>query len=206
MGQQGRQILPEPIGEEQRGAVGGQHLHDLMDHALGHGQRALAHVDRQHQLALGVQGHPDPLGRPLQALDGLSLADLAVLDRAEQGKQLIELDLLDAYVVQDVSRKGLELLRRVDQPLQHRMRLDLEHPCRAADAQSLSQARDDTHDEVDRHAFAMKDRARGLEEVALTTAAIQLSPGATTGMPVGADSAQPEPAAIATVRIGTAMA
>jgi len=62
------------------------------------------------------------------------------------------------------------------------------------------------HEEVDRHAFAMKDRAMGFEEVALTTAAIQLSPRATAGMTVGADIAQPEPAAIATVRIGTAMA
>ncbi len=62
------------------------------------------------------------------------------------------------------------------------------------------------HDEVDRHAFAMQERAMGLEEVTLTTATIQLSPGATTGMPVGADIAQPEPAAIATVRIGTEMA
>jgi hypothetical protein len=52
----------------------------------------------------------------------------------------------------------------------------------------------------------MKDRAMGFEEVALTTAAIQLSPRATAGMTVGADIAQPEPAAIATVRIGTEMA
>jgi hypothetical protein len=33
------------------------------------------------------------------------------------GKQLIELDVLDTHVVQDVSGKGLELLRRFDQPL-----------------------------------------------------------------------------------------
>jgi hypothetical protein len=62
------------------------------------------------------------------------------------------------------------------------------------------------HDEVDRHTFAMKDRAMGLEEVAPATAAIQLAPGATTGMTVGADIAQPEPATIATVRIRTEMA
>jgi hypothetical protein len=52
----------------------------------------------------------------------------------------------------------------------------------------------------------MKERAMSLEEVTLTTAAIQLSPGAPTRMTVGADIAQPEPAAIATVRIGTEIA
>src|SRR3989442_11778086 len=50
---------------------------------------------------------------------------------ALSGKQFIELDLPGAHVVPDVSRKGLELLRRVDQPLQHRIRIDPEHPRRA---------------------------------------------------------------------------
>jgi hypothetical protein len=49
----------------------------------------------------------------------------------------------------------------------------------------------------------MKDRAMGFEKVALTMAAIQLAPGATAGMPVGADIAPPKPAAIATGGIGT---
>jgi len=61
------------------------------------------------------------------------------------------------------------------------------------------------YDEVDRHVFAMKDRAMGFEEVALTTAAIQRSPRATAGMTVGTNIAQPEPATIATVGIGTEM-
>ena len=141
-------ILPEAIGQKQRGAVGGQHLRHLMDHALGHGQRAIADVDRQQQFALRVHRHPHPLGRPLQALDGLGLTDLAVLDRTEQGKQLIELHLPDPHVVQDMSGKGLELLRGFDQPLQHGIRVDLEHPRRAPDAQAFGQAGDHPHDQL----------------------------------------------------------
>jgi hypothetical protein len=83
-----------------------------VDHALGHGARAIPDVDGQQQLAL--QGHraPDPLGHTLQALDGLGLADLPVFERAAQGKALIELDLPHAYIVQDVSGKRPELLCR----------------------------------------------------------------------------------------------
>src|SRR5215813_9208511 len=49
----------------------------------------------------------------------------------------------------------------------------------------------------------MKERAMGFEKIASTTAAIQLSPGATAGMSVGADITSPKPAAIATGGIGT---
>src|SRR6266481_5640533 len=47
--------------------------------------------------------------------------------------------------------------------------------------------------------------AVGLLEIASTAAAMQLAPRATAGMPVGSDIAQPYPAAIATVGIGTEM-
>jgi len=67
----------------------------VVDHALRHRKGTVADVDGQQQLALGVHRHPDPLGRPLQALDGLGLADRAVLDRTEQRKHLIELHLVD---------------------------------------------------------------------------------------------------------------
>src|SRR4051794_26794984 len=65
--------------------------------------------------------------------DGLGRADRAVLDRAEQGKELIELDLPHAHIVQDMSREGLQLLCRFAQPLQHRIRVHLEHARRAPD-------------------------------------------------------------------------
>src|SRR2546427_2052553 len=48
--------------------------------------------------------------------------------------------------------------------------------------------------------------AVGLLEVAAAAGTMQLSPGATAGMTVGTNIAQPEPAAIATVGIGTEMA
>src|SRR5262249_57638492 len=165
------------IREKEWGAVGREELDDVVDKVLGHGQGTRADVDRQQQLTLRVHGHPDPLGRPLQALNGLSLADLPGLDGPEEGEEFVELHLLDPYLVQEVLREGLQLLRRVDQPLQHRVRIDLKHPRRAADAQSLSQARDDTHDEVDGGALPMKDRAEGLQKVAATSDTQQLTPG-----------------------------
>src|SRR5713101_3262558 len=51
----------------------------------------------------------------------------------------------------------------------------------------------------------MKDRAMGLEEVALTTAAMQLAPGGAAGMTIGAESTAPHPALIRTVRIRAEM-
>ena len=52
----------------------------------------------------------------------------------------------------------------------------------------------------------MQRGAVGLLAVATTARAMQLSPGAAVGMPVGREMAQPEPAALATGRSGTAMA
>src|SRR5690349_9781744 len=49
----------------------------------------------------------------------------------------------------------------------------------------------------------MKDRAMMLGKVALARSTLELSPGATTGMAIGAEVAQPEPAAIAAARMGT---
>jgi hypothetical protein len=114
VGQQGRQILAKAIGEKQRGTVGSQHLCDLVDHALRHGERAIPDVDRQQQLALRVHRDPHPLGRTLQTLDGLRLTDLAGLDSAEQGKEFVQLHLPGPYVVQDVAGEGLQLLCSFD--------------------------------------------------------------------------------------------
>ena len=135
--QQGCQVLPKAIGEKQRRAVGGQHLRDVVDKALGHRQRASPHVNLQHQLALGVHRGPDPLGRAIQTLDGRGRTDLSVLDRAEQPKQLIELYLSDPYVVKEVLGEGSQLVRRLHKPLQHRIRIDPEDPCCTADAQAF---------------------------------------------------------------------
>src|SRR5215510_8911203 len=177
----------------------------MVDHTLRHSQGAVADVDGQQQLALGVHRDPDPPGRPLQAFDGVGRADVASLDRAEQGKHLIELDLRDAYVVQDISGKGLELLGRFDQPLQDRIRVHLEHPRGAPDAQTFGEARDDAYDELDRHALAVEDRAEGLQKIATADHAHQLSPGTATGMAIGAEIAPAHPAPIGTVWIRAEM-
>jgi hypothetical protein len=64
--------------------------------------------------------------------------------------------------------EGPPLLRRFDQPLQPRIRIDREHPRRTSDTQALGQAGDDPHDEVDSSALAVKERAEGLQKVAAT--------------------------------------
>lgn len=51
----------------------------------------------------------------------------------------------------------------------------------------------------------MKRRAMGLKKVAAAAAAMELPPGATAGMAIGADIAQTGPAAIATIGVGTEM-
>jgi len=66
MGQQGRQILPETIGEEQRGTVRRQDLHDVVDKALRCRQGAIAEVHREEQWLSGnFRGSqlPDFLGK-----------------------------------------------------------------------------------------------------------------------------------------------
>ena len=98
VGEQGRQILPKAIGHKERRTVGRQHLRDVVDHALRHGQCTMPDVERQQEFALGVHGDPDPLGRTLQACDGVGRADRAILHRAEQGKEFVQLHLPDPYV------------------------------------------------------------------------------------------------------------
>src|SRR5215813_1612686 len=174
----------------------------MVDHTLRHGQGTIPDVDREEQLALGVHRDPDPLGRPLQAFNGLGRADLASLHRTEERKHLIELHLVDAYVVQDVLHEGPELLGRLHQPLQHRVGVHLEDPRRAPDTQAFSQAADDPYDEVRRGPLAVKEGAEGLEKVATTSDAEQLAPGTATGMAVGTEIAPAHPAPIGTGRVG----
>jgi len=126
-------MRPKAISQKEWRTVGRQHLRHVVAKALGHRERPITDVDRQQQFAFGVYGDPDPLGRTLQALDGIGRADRTVLDRAEEGEECIELHLSHQHVVQDVLGEGLQLLGRFDQPLQHRMWGHLKHPCRAPD-------------------------------------------------------------------------
>jgi hypothetical protein len=97
-----------PSVTKERRPVGRQHLRDVVDHALGHRQGAIADLDREEQFALGVHRDPHPLGGTGQALDGLGLRDLAILDRTEHRIELIELQLLDVQA----QRKEAEKARR----------------------------------------------------------------------------------------------
>ena len=47
MGEERCGLLLEAVGQEERHPAGRQPLADLVDHALRHGQRALAHIDSQ---------------------------------------------------------------------------------------------------------------------------------------------------------------
>jgi hypothetical protein len=109
------------------------------------------------------------------------------------------------HVVQDVSREGLQLLCRIDQLPQDRIRIHLEHPRGAPDTQSLGQAREDTHNELDRGALAVKERAEGFEKIATTDYTQQLPPGTATGMAIGTEIAPAHPAPIGAVRVRAEM-
>ena len=81
------------MGEKQRRTVRGQHLRHLVDHALGHRQGAIPDVDRQQPFPLGVHGDPDPLRRPLQALDGVGFTHLSSFDGTEERLEFVHLHL-----------------------------------------------------------------------------------------------------------------
>ena len=89
--------------------------------------------------------------------------------------------------------KRPELLCRFDQPLQHGIRVDLEHPCGAPDTQAFGQAGDDAYDELDGGTLTMKERPEGLEKIAATGDAQQLPPGTAIGMAIGAEIAPAHP-------------
>jgi len=96
--------------------------------------------------------------------------------------------------------KGFELLGGLHQPPEDRIRIDFEHPRCALDAQAFSQTREDTHDELHRGAFAMKDRAVGFVVVSVAGDTLQLPPGTATGMPIGTQVAASEPAMVGTIQ------
>src|SRR4029450_2018938 len=179
---------------------------DLVDHALRHGQRAIADVDGQEQFGDRVESDPHPVRRPPRALDAPVVADLPRLDRTEQGVQFIELHLRDVHVVQEILREGLEMVGGFDEPLQHCMRVHLEDTGDGTDAQTLSQCADGPHQKLRWDTLAMQRGAMGFEEVALAGRAMQLPPGTTAGMAIRADVAETRPATIATIGVGTKMA
>ena len=93
------------------------------------------------------------------------------------------------------------MVRNFDQPLQHGVRVDLEHPGDGANAQALRQRAHCPHQLFGCHALAMQRGAMGLLEVTFTADAIQLAPGTAIGMAIGAEIAPSDPAPIGTVRV-----
>ena len=104
--------------------------------------------------------------------------------------------------LQDVPGTRPELLCRFDSPWQDGIRVDLEHPCGAPNTPACGQAGDDAHDELDRSALAMKNRAEGLQKIAATGDTQQLPPGTAIGMAIGAEIAPADPALRGTCRVG----
>jgi hypothetical protein len=93
--QQGRQVRAKSVRHKERRTIGRQHLRDVVDEALRHGLGPLADVDGHQQLGHRIDRHPHPVRGTGQALDGLGLRELALLDGTEDGIPLIELQLLD---------------------------------------------------------------------------------------------------------------
>jgi hypothetical protein len=64
MGEERCGILREAVGQEERHTAGRQHLNDLVDYALRHGQRPVLNVDGQEQLGDRIDRRPYPLSSP----------------------------------------------------------------------------------------------------------------------------------------------
>ena len=138
-------------------------------------------------------------GRALQALDGFVVADCTRFAVAQHRVHLVELQLLQVERTEEIRGKSTQLCRRFDQPVQDGVGSDLEDPSRGADPQALSQAGQDMYDAFHLGVFAVEEPWK----VALARGAVQLPPGAAIRMAIGAEIAQPEPAAIVTIGVGT---
>jgi hypothetical protein len=83
-----------------------------MGQALRHLDRAVATVQSQQQFGDRVDRPPHPVGRTGQPLDGFPFVHLACLDHTDYGVEVVQLHLRDAYVVQEIPRKGSEMIGR----------------------------------------------------------------------------------------------
>lgn len=204
--QPGRRLRCEAVGQAQRQAARRQHRDDLVAQALRPGQRPGAAVAGQQPRGAGGESRPDPLGRACQAREGLRLAARASLPRAEPRTEGVQLALRNADSGQAIVGKGRGVVRQVAQPLQHGVGGHLEPPGHSAEAQACRQGTQRPHAEGRCAALAMPRRAVGRLKRAPAAGALQRSPWSAVGLPLGPARAQPYPAAIATGRIGTAMA
>lgn len=116
------EVFAEAVCEKEWRAVRSQHLGDLMDETLSHGHGAITAV--QCQEALHCHG----------------LSDLTVFDRTEQRKELIHLHLLDLNVAQEITRKGVQVLGCLHQPLEERVGGDFTNAGHGQNAQTFGQS------------------------------------------------------------------
>ena len=73
----------------------------------------------------------------MQTLHRLVVADLTGFEVSQHRVQLVELQLLHVQGVEEGARKGSQVLRRFDQPVQNSIGVDLKDPRRGADTQAL---------------------------------------------------------------------
>ena len=66
----------------------------VVPHPLGHRQGPWPYLNRHKQFAHGINGRPHPVAGTLQAFDGVLFTDLTILDAAQHGIQLVELQLI----------------------------------------------------------------------------------------------------------------
>jgi hypothetical protein len=115
------------VSQTQRDTVWGEQQGDLMHETRRHGQGACTHIARKQPFGLKLHGDPDPVRRAGEACDRLGLAHLTVVNGPAHGIQRLALDLRAGEIAHAIRRKGPPLLRRLDQPLPHRVGIDLEH-------------------------------------------------------------------------------
>src|SRR5207245_1436861 len=87
-----------------------------------------------------------------------------------------------------------------------RVRIDRKHSGHGPNAQPFSQGGHRPHKPFGRRAFAMHRHAMSLEEIRTACDAVELPPGSTARMAVGAQVAQARPAIIGTAGMGAEMA
>ena len=79
----------------------------------------------------------------------------------------------------------------------------LKDPRGGPNAQPFGQARQHAYYQLHGCLLAMKNRAVMLGKIAVARGTVELTPGAATGMTIGPQVVQPQPAAIVTIGVGT---
>jgi len=127
----------------------------------------------------------------VQAPEGLILAEGTVFHLTQHRVQLIELHLIDVQLTEEIGAKGFELVGRFHSPPQNRVRIDLKDAGGGPDAHTLGSAGQHPHHQLHGRPFPMQERAMRLQKVTSARSAVELTPGAPTGMAMGPQVAKP---------------